>query len=193
MHPRSAATLLALLCLVTGVAARADQVNRFAIDAAQSTVSARVAFFGLAHKTARFPAISGGIALDPRQPEQIALDVSLDARALQAGDKVTLARLKGPNFFDVERHPTVRFVGRSMRITGPLTADVQGELTARGVTRGEVLKVTFDRPPDTIGGQEPVTLSGTMTIDRRHYGMTAWSLIVGNRVTIAIRARMVPG
>ena len=105
---------------------------------------------------------------------------------------MTLARLKGPKFFDVERYPTVRYVGRSMTMTGPQQADVAGELTARGITRPAVLKVTFDRDPAQITGRDPVNLSGTMTINRRDFGMTAYSLIVGKKVTITIKARMMP-
>lgn len=164
---------------------------RYALDSASSDVRAKVGFLGLASKTARFPAMAGTIQLNPSQPEAIVLDVTLDARALHTSDPVTLQRLKGPQFFNVERHPTVQFLGRSMIMTGPRTARVSGELTTRGVTRREVLQVNFDRPP-TANDKEPVGLVGTMQIDRRAYGMTAWSGIVGNKVTITIRTRMVP-
>ena len=164
----------------------------YALDSGSSDVSARVAFLGLASKTARFPAMSGQVTLLPGQPGAIALDVSLDARALRAGDGVTADRLKGPAFFDVTNHPVVRFSGRTMRRTGPRTADVSGELTARGVTRPQVLKVTFERDILDLSAQVPVGLVGRMTIDRRAYGMTAWGGIVGNKVDIAIRTRMLP-
>lgn len=185
----AAATVAALLIAYP---VSAEKSRRYALDSARSSVSARVAFFGIASKTAHFPEISGGVRLDPERPEAIDLDVTLNARALRAGDKVTLARLKGPNFFDVERHPVVRFVGQSMRMTGQRTAEVTGELTARGVNRREVLHVTFQRAPSAIAAGEPIAFSGVMRINRRDYGMNAYSLIVGNRVTITINARMVP-
>ncbi len=172
--------------------APASEMQSFTLDGARSQVSARVALFGLASKTAHFPEISGRIALDPARPEAIDLNVTLNARALRASDTVTLGRLKGPSFFDVEHHPSVRFIGRSMRMTGTRSAEVAGELTARGVTRREVLQVTFDQAPSANTGREPIGFTGTTTINRRDYGMTAYSLIVGNRVTITIKARMVP-
>lgn len=183
------AVAVALACALPAVA---GEPAHYTLDAANSAVSARVGFFGIASKTAHFPDISGRIRLDPGQPGPIDLDVTLNARALKAGDRTTLDRLKGPHFFDVERYPSVRFVGRNMRMTGARTADVDGELTARGVTRQEVLRVTFETPPGQIGGRDPVSFTGIMAIDRRNYGMRAYSLIVGNRVTIAIKARMVP-
>lgn len=65
----------------------------------------------------------------------------------------------------------------------------QGELTARGVTRPIMLGVTFDRAPRP---GETLALTGTTTIDRRDFGMTAYSFIVARKVDITIMARMVP-
>jgi len=189
---RLSSLIAAAAMLACVPAAWASQGWRFALDSSASDVSARVAFFGLASKTARFPAVTGRIALQPDRPDAIDLDVTIDARALRAGDTLTLDRLKGPAFFDVANHPTVRFSGTTMKATGPRTAQVSGQLTARGVTRPQVLSVTFDRDPATARGREAVGLVGRMTIDRRDYGMTAWSAIVGNKVDITIRSRMVP-
>lgn len=168
------------------------QKLRYRIDAQHSDVHARVGFFGIASKTARFPAIAGGIELDPAHLDSVKLDVTLDATALEAGDQVTLRRLKGPDFFDVEHHPQVRFVGRSMTMTGPVTAVVNGDLTARGVTRPTTLNVSFTAPPAKATGHEPIRLSGRAKIDRTEFGMTAYRLIVAKSVTISIDTQMVP-
>lgn len=193
MSPRRIALAAAAIALgLCAFPAAAGQIHRYSLDGANSAVSARVGILGIASKTAHFPEVSGGIRLDPASPGPIDLDVTLNARALKAGDRATLERLKGPQFFDVERHPAIRFAGRTMRLTGRRTAEIDGELTARGVTRREVLHVTFASEPAQITGREPVTFNGTMSIDRRNYGMTSLSLLVGHRVTIAIRARMTP-
>lgn len=181
-------TLVAALSLV----AASGPVHRYTIDPAGSSVSAKVAFFGLASKTARFPEVSGGVSLEPDRLDTIDLDVTLDASKLTAGDRVTQSRLKGKDFFDVARYPTVRFVGKRMTMRGDRNADVVGEITARGVTRPAILAVTFDSPPAQATGRVAVGLTGRTTINRRDFGMTAYSLIVGREVTITIRARMVP-
>lgn len=178
------------LLLLIGASAPAQ---RYVLDPAASEVSARVAFLGLASKTARFPKLSGEIALAPDRLDRIDLSVELHARALTAGDGVTLARLKGPAFFDVANHPTVTFRGSAMTMTGPTTATVPGEITARGVTRPASLVVTFARPPAQASGREAIDLTARTTIDRRQFGMTSYGLIVGNKVHITIRARMAPG
>ena len=48
-------------------------------------------------------------------------------------------------------------------------------------------------PPGEATGRAPIALTATTTIDRRDFGMTAYPLIVGRKVKIRIRARMVPG
>lgn len=182
----------AMRCLPVLLLLGAAPAQRYAIDAGRSTVSAKVAFFGLASKTVGFPKVSGGITLDPAWPERVDLDVVLDARALTSPDKVTLARLKGPRFFDTARYPTVTFAGRTMRMTSEREALVAGVITARGVTRPATLSVRFASPPLRASGRAPLVIDASTEIDRRDFGMTAFPLVVGRKVTITIRATMVP-
>ncbi len=167
--------------------------HRYALEEAGSTVSAKVSFFGLSSKTARFPRIAGRIALTPDALDTVDLDVTVDARALVSSDTTTTNRLKGPKFFDVEHFPVVHFAGRRMAMTGAQTATVAGEITARGVTRPAQLAVSFAQAPAHANGREPITLTARTTIDRRDFGMNSYNMIVGRKVTITITARMVPG
>ncbi len=183
---------MAVLALLFATAASAPAL-RFHLDSAQSLVAAKVGVMGLTSKTARFPKMAGGIRLSPEQLETINLDVMLDARALVANDDSTTKQLRGPKFFDVERHPTVRFAGQRMTMTSATTAKVEGTITARGITRPTRLSVTFAQPPAKVTGRDPIALTASGTIDRREFGMTSYSMFVGKKVTITIKARLVPG
>jgi len=178
--------------LLAGALHAAPTVHAYRIDPVATRVHARVGFFGLASKTAQFPEVSGTVALRPDNPEAVAMEILLDASQLTAGDGVTMARLKGPAFFDVERWPTVRFSGNRLVMHTPVTGDVVGTLTARGVTRPATLAVTFASPPARETGTHPVTLTARTIIDRRDFGMTAYRFIVGRQVTISIQARLQP-
>jgi polyisoprenoid-binding protein YceI len=183
--------LLAVLVAATADAGTMGAPLRYALDASASNVSAKVPFFGLASKTARFPRMQGMVTIVPGAPEQALIDVTFDATAIEAPDAVTLARLRGDKFFWVEKYPTIRFVGRALVLSGPTRGTVSGELTARGITRPAKLAVTFDADPLVMPGK-PVSFTGTTTIDRREFGMKSYQLIVGNTVDITLRARMVP-
>ncbi|WP_298468173.1 YceI family protein [uncultured Erythrobacter sp.] len=164
----------------------------YTLDASASSVSAKVPFFGLSSKTAEFPKMSGKVTIVPRQPERAVIDVTFDATALQAPDSVTLERLRGEKFFWVEKYPSVRFVGKSLTMKSATKGTVSGQLTARGVTQPQVLEVTFDTDPLKAPRGKAVSFTGTTKIDRRKYGMKSYQLIVGNKVDIKLRARMLP-
>lgn len=179
--------VLALLTLANGAAPLT-----YTLDASASNVSAKVPFFGLSSKTAKFPKMSGRVTIVPGQPERAVIDVTFDATALEAPDSVTLNRLRGKKFFWVEKYPSVRFVGKSLTMKSATKGTVSGQLTARGVTQPQVLEVTFDTDPLTAANGKPVSFTGTTKIDRRKYGMKSYQLIVGNKVDIKLRARMLP-
>lgn len=178
--------LLAVLAL-----ANVGAPQRYVLDASASDVSAKVPFFGLSSKTARFPRMQGAVTIVPGAPERAVIDVTFDATAIEAPDSVTLARLRGEKFFWVEKYPNVRFVGRSLKMASATRGTVAGDLTARGVTQPQTLTVTFDADPLAQVGK-PVSFTGTTTIDRRKYGMKSYQLVVGNKVDITLKARMVP-
>lgn len=183
---------LPLLLLVTTPLWAAATGDRYRLDPANSDVTAKVAFFGLASKTARFPGMSGSVRLDPESRTVSRIDVVIDANRLEAPDKVTLRRLRSEKFFWVEKYPEVRFSGDAIEMTDALNGKVAGNLTARGVTKPAVLTVTFDIPPETAGTKQPIRIQGETTIDRRDYGMKSYRLIVGTKVHIRIKAVMRP-
>lgn len=192
LAPRTLPRLLLLPVLaLLAVANTVATPLRYTLDVRASEVAAKVPFFGLASKTARFPRMEGVVSITPGAPERATIDVTFDATALEAPDPVTLERLRGEKFFWVERYPEVRFVGRSLKLASPTRGTVSGELTARGITRPQVLDVTFEEDPVASPGKA-IRFTGSTTIDRRAYGMKAYPLIVGSKVDITLRARMVP-
>lgn len=195
LHRAAAAVLLALtamLGLVANTASDVSPTRDYRLDETASLVTAKVPFFGLSSKTARFPKMAGNVTIVPGASDKARIDVTFDATALEAPDSVTLSRLRGEKFFWVEKYPEVRFVGSSLTFTDDRRGTVKGTLTARGVSKPATLAVTFDRPPLKTGADEAVSFEGTTTINRRDFGMKSYRFIVGNKVDITMRARMVP-
>ncbi|GAA0754399.1 polyisoprenoid-binding protein YceI [Erythromicrobium ramosum] len=191
-HPRM--FLLPLLAVFAPASVGANSASvpqRYTLDASASNVSAKVPFFGLSSKTARFPRMEGAVTIVPGAPDKALIDVTFDATAIEAPDSATLARLRGDEFFWVDKYPSIRFLGRSLKLSSTTRGTVSGELTARGVTRPATLAVTFNADPIAQAGK-PVSFTGTTTIDRRQFGMKSYQLIVGNKVNITLKARMIP-
>lgn len=184
---RNVSAILAAVALIGAAAG-----TGYSVDSAASNVSAKVAFLGIGSKTAGFPDLSGTARLSPTDPQQIDLDVRIDARALTAPDKTTRDRLRGEKFFWVEKYPTVRFQGNRMVLRDGRSGTVQGSLTARGVTKPVTLAISFDSPPASIRPGAPITLTGSTKINRHDFGMKSYSLIVGKTVDITLKARLRP-
>ena len=184
-------TIAATLLFGAAIAGATTSYN-FTIDSGASSVDAKVAFMGIGNRKALFPAVRGTVALTPDAMDRINLDVMIDATQLRADDSLTTNRLKGDAFFNVAKYPTVRFQGTDLSMATQTSGIVRGNLTARGVTRPVTLNVSFSAPPSTTSLKEPIRLTGVTTINRKDFGMTAYSLIVGKKVTISIRTKLVP-
>lgn len=188
--PVSGCILLVLASLLVGAAS--PDMREYRVDPQASAVSARVAFFALAHKTAHFPSMSGRVLIAPDALAEARVNVRIDARSILAPDKLTLRRLRGEKFFWVDRYPEIHFVGTGLSMQDGTKGTIEGKLYARGITRKETLAVHFDRPPLSAPPGQEIALEGTMTIDRYAYGMKAYRFVVGRKVTIRIRTRLIP-
>lgn len=166
--------------------------HSYQIAPATSGVTAKVRFMALSSKTVTFSTLSGEIAITPSDLSEITLDVTIDASEMAAKEAYILEALKGDKFFDVANYPDLHFVGQSLTMDSATRGVIDGQLTARGVTLPQQLKIKFSKAPATTNGSDSFTVTGEVKIDRRDYGMTAYPLIVGNKVTIKITAEVVP-
>lgn len=183
---------VAMVLLCASALGSSASIYRFKLDPLASSVNAKVAFLGIGNQQANFPAVRGVVAISPDKMDQVNLDVSIDATQLKAGGDEITRRLKGKDFFYVEKYPTVRFEGTRLSMKNPTSGIVSGELTARGVTRPVVLNVSFSAPPSNTNGKDAIRLTAVTTINRKEFGMTAYSMVVGKKVTITIKTRLLP-
>lgn len=192
MRWKTAKCVTALMLLCASTLGNTASTYRFRLDPVSSSVDAKVAFMGIGNRKAYFPALRGNVTLSPDQMNQIDLNVTIDATQLTADDGTTTSRLKGKDFFYVDKFPTVRFEGTQLSMTNSTNGIVRGDLTARGVTRPVALNVVFSAPPADARGKDAIRLTGVTTINRKDFGMTAYSLVVGKKVTITIKTRLLP-
>jgi len=159
-------TILLLLACSALVSASPADVPVFEITPVQSTVKfdveASVAIVGKFSKweaklTFTSPEVSTGV-----------LDVKIQAASVDTGSGTKNGKIKGKDFFDVERNPLITFRSTKAEQTGPNTVVFDGDFTIRGVTKKE--KVTFTVARDSAGTG---TLKGSMAFDRKQYGMNS--------------------
>ncbi len=87
---------------------------------------------------------------------------------------VPIADLKGhllsPDFFNAAETPTVTFRSTEIRVADDGAAEVDGELTIRGITKPVIAEGTFAHGVG-ISGAEIVGLDLEAQVDRREFGL----------------------
>jgi polyisoprenoid-binding protein YceI len=79
------------------------------------------------------------------------------------------ASVLGPEFFDAERHPEITFRSTEVRLADDGRAEVDGELTIKGITRPVTAGGRYDAPRQSSFG-EVAGLQLRTTFDRRQFG-----------------------
>jgi polyisoprenoid-binding protein YceI len=100
--------------------------------------------------------------------DDASLTLDIEAASVRTGSGVKDKTVKSPNFFDVEQHPTIRFVSKRV-LTGPDPDRymMEGDLTLRGVTRPVSIILAWQ--PGDDGARH---LTGDCEFNRREFGMT---------------------
>jgi polyisoprenoid-binding protein YceI len=79
------------------------------------------------------------------------------------------ASVLGPEFFDAEHHPEIMFRSTEVRLADEGRAEVDGELTIKGITRPVTASGRYDAPRESSFG-EVAGLQLRTTFDRREFG-----------------------
>ncbi len=95
------------------------------------------------------------------------LDIKIQADSVNTGSGVKDGKLKSKDFFDVEQDPMITFHSDKIVQTGPLSFDIPGTFTIRGVSKPETLTFTATG----VKGSGVGEIKGTMAFDRKDYGM----------------------
>jgi len=120
------------------------------------------------------------------------LEINIQAASVDTGSGMKNGKLKGKDFFDVQRNPMITFKSTKIVQTGPETFEVDGNFTIRGVSKAEKLVLTISGRGTGVGA-----IKGTMAFDRKDYGMNSGIpfIKIANRVevTVDLKAKRVSG
>lgn len=135
----------------------------------------------------RFSEFQGGLTYVPTAEEQQAL-VRVDTRSLATGTPFIDGRLKGEQFFDVDKYPEMLFVSRHFHWVNHSEAVLIGDLTLHGVTHQvgfHVSLVDNDRAGARQAG-ESIRVKATALISRSAFGLDALSPLVSDAVSLCM-------
>lgn len=176
------ATTIALLASLP-----ANAADSYTIDTRHTFPRWQVSHFGFSMHHGQFNKTSGKLHLDPAAGTG-RIEVSVDTTSIGTGDPTLEVRLRAPDFFDVERHPTMTFRSKPFSVKGPVPIAIDGELTLIGVTKPLQLQVVaFKCGPHPIAKKEACGAEVTGTLKRSEFGMKYGVPALGDEVRITIQ------
>jgi len=118
----------------------------------------------------------------------LALTGSAPVGSLAIKDENLAAHVLGPEFFDVENHPTIEFRSTDVRADGE-TLTVAGELTVRGQTEPVTANGTISEAAEGFAGTT-VAITLETIIDRTKFGLSWNASLPKGGVALANEVRL---
>ncbi|MGI5524723.1 YceI family protein [Micromonospora sp. CA-259024] len=112
------------------------------------------------------------VAEDPLQSSVVA---TIQAASVDTTQADRDAHLRGPEFLDSEKFPTLDFRSTGVKSQRGNEFVLVGELTIKGVTRPVELEVEFEGVGRSPFGQDIFGFSASTEIDREEFGLT-WNV-----------------
>jgi len=189
--------ILSAALLATATLPSFAQATTWQIDPAHSAAQFAVRHLMISNVKGEFSKVTGMVNLDEKDLSKSSVEVTIDTTTVNTREPKRDAHLRSPDFFDVEKYPTMSF--RSKRITpvGEGKFKMTGDLTIRSVTR----EVTFDVEGPTPAIKDPwgnarAGATATARINRKDFNvlwnaaMDGGGVVVGDEVTITVDLEM---
>ena len=173
-------------------------MSTYQIDPAHASAQFKVRHIMIANVKGEFDKIIGTVNYDPANPSASTVDATIEVASISTRDEQRDAHLKSPDFFDVEKFPTITFKSKRVTATGSDSFTVTGGLTIHGVTKEVDLKVEelTEETKDPWGNVRRGATAKTR-VQRKDFGMIfnvaleAGGFLVGEEITITLDVQFI--
>ena len=168
-------------------------MSTYQIDPAHSAAYFKVRHMMIANVRGQFGNVTGSVDFDPSNLAASRIEATIDTTGLTTGQPPRDAHIKGADFFDVEKYPTITFRSKSIAADGKDSYKAIGDLTFRGVTHEVVLRIEAVSPEikDPWGLMRRGT-SATTRLNRKDFGVAfhapleSGGVMVGDEVDVSL-------
>jgi polyisoprenoid-binding protein YceI len=189
-------TLAFLLALFLAVSAAA-QTSSWTIDPKHSTAQFTVRHLAISNVSGNFTNVTGTLDLNEKDITQSQVSAVIDVSSVDTRVSDRDKDLRSPNFFDVEKYPTIEFKSKRIVNSGG-KLQVIGDLTMHGTTREVTLDVDGPTPElNDPWGNVRRGFSASTTLNRKDFGLTynhalkTGEAVVGDNVKIQIDLELI--
>ncbi len=178
--------------LLAASSASAGTEKNYAIDGAHSAATFKVKHL-MSKATGSFKDFSGTFTFDEKNPKSLKGSFSIKADSIFTNEAKRDEHLKGADFFDVQKFPTLTFDTKEMKAAGKGKFKLSGDFTMHGVTKPVTFDVEYLGAGKDPWGNEKVGFSASAKINRKDFGMI-WNkaldtggFVVGDEVEIDVQ------
>ncbi|WP_263365284.1 YceI family protein [Edaphobacter bradus] len=164
------------------------QTSTWTIDPAHSSVNFTTRHMGVSNVHGSLAGVKGTISLNDKDITKSSVTATVDTTTVSTGVDARDKHLKSPDFFEVDKFPTLSFKSTSLTNNGG-KLQLNGELTLHGVTKPVTLDVDGPAPAQTDDkGQTRSGFSAEGIVKRSdfNFGSKFGSAIVGDDVKFSI-------
>jgi polyisoprenoid-binding protein YceI len=127
-----------------------------------------------------FKKLKGQATVSGTDVTKLQIAVDIDTTSLWADDPKLTGHLKSPDFFDVKRNPTSRFISTKIARGDDGNYNVTGDLTLNGRKKS----ITF--PAKITLANDRFTLDASFKINRHDFGISYGKGKIHDAVTISV-------
>lgn len=168
----------------------------FAVDVSHSAAAFSVRHLVVAKTRGRFTDFSGEITI-AEDPLESSVQVTINAASINTGDAKRDDHLRSADFLDVEQFPTLTFQSTSVRHVKGAKFEVEGDLTAAGVTKPVTLDLEFEGVVTDPWGGTRAGFTASTQINREDWGLTynqaleAGGVLIGKDISVELEVEAI--
>ena len=132
-----------------------------------------------------FDEFTGTAVLDGANPANSRVEVTIDAASIDTRNAQRDEHLRSNDFLAMQEYPKITFASTGVRQAGETTFEVTGDLTIKGVTNEITIPFEFEGSAKDPFGNQRVGFEGSVTINRRDYGVTWNAALEGGGVLVS--------
>lgn len=175
------------------VSLKTAPATQWQIDPSHSSATFSIKHMMISKTHGLFEKLSGDLVYNPDDLSASRVEAIIEAASINTRESQRDAHLRGPDFFDVEKFPTITFKSERFEKNADGDIKVIGELTIHGVTQKVTLNV--EEPSEEQNdpwGNVRLGIAATTKIKRKDFGLT-WNaaletggILVGDDVAISL-------
>ena len=163
--------LIFALVIMTIFTVPAAWSETYVFDPAHSSIGFAIRHLGVGITKGVFDDYKGAIEYDPADPENIKVNITIQAASINTRQEQRDEHLRNEDFFHVEKFPSITFTSIGVRRIGDKYW-IAGDLTIKGKTQRVSIPTDIQGPVISPFGGKVIGLSALFEINRQDYGIS---------------------